>query len=312
VQLVPIGLSPGVVRDARQVSALRGASRLLVALAALAIAGCGNGSSGSTGSGGSTGGSAGSGAGGTGATGGTSSGGTSSGGSTTGGSAGSGAGGATGGTGGTGGGTTTGGSAGSGGSMEVTPDALLALTKSCTVASKSKYATDDGEPSTIDICKLNGAYFWNADMDVDCDGKTTPQCNINTDPAYQDQTSATDSNGDPLDAANLQYVVVPLPSARFSYTAADIHLGAVVAVLYKGQLQFGVFGDEGPDNIIGEASYAMAKSLGIDPDPSTGGTDSGVTYIVFTGKGAVVPKIEDHAGAVTLGNQLATTLLSSN
>ncbi len=40
-------------------------------------------------------------------------------------------------------------------------------------------------------------------------------------------------------------------------------------------------GDTGPDEIIGEASYATAKALGIDPDPETGGTDSGVTYIVF-------------------------------
>jgi glycosyl hydrolase group 75 (putative chitosanase) len=71
-------------------------------------------------------------------------------------------------------------------------------------------------------------------------------------------------------------------------------------------------GGEGPKAIIGEASYAMAKNLGIDPDPSTGGTDSGVTYIAFTGAGAVVPKIEDHPAAVTLGQQLASTLVTAN
>ena len=77
-------------------------------------------------------------------------------------------------------------------------------------------------------------------------------------------------------------------------------------------VEYGVFGDEGPKAIIGEASYAMAVKLGIDPDPSTGGTDSGVTYIAFTGPGAVVPKIEDHQGAVTLGEQLASTLITAN
>ena len=52
----------------------------------------------------------------------------------------------------------------------------------------------------------------------------------------------------------------------------------------------------------------MAASLGIDPDPATGGADTGVTYIVFTGAGAVVSPIEDHAAAVSLGEVLAAQL----
>src|SRR5258707_3922068 len=54
---------------------------------------------------------------------------------------------------------------------------LLGITAHCTVASNGKYATDDGVASTIDVCKLNGAYFWKADMDIDCDGQSTTQCN---------------------------------------------------------------------------------------------------------------------------------------
>jgi hypothetical protein len=108
------------------------------------------------------------------------------------------------------------------------------------------------------------------------------------------------------------YVVVPLPSARFDYKAAGLALGSVIAVIYNGKIVYGVFGDEGPTAIIGEASYAMAKSLGINPDPSVGGVDSGVTYIAFTGAGAVVPKIEDHPAAVKLGEQLAATLVTAN
>ena len=77
-------------------------------------------------------------------------------------------------------------------------------------------------------------------------------------------------------------------------------------------MSFGVFGDEGPDNIIGEASYAMAASLGIDPDPSVGGTDDTVTYIVFTGEGAAVDPIEDHAAAESLGLELAAQLVADN
>ncbi len=193
-----------------------------------------------------------------------------------------------------------------------TADQLLALVATCDVASKAKYKTDDEAalPSNIDICKLPGAFFWKADMDIDCDGKTSTACNASTDPAFQNETSTTDSKGGWLDAASLPYVVVPLPSTRFDYGASGIQLGAVVAVIYGGKVSYGVFGDEGPSNIIGEASYAMAKSLGIDPNPATGGTDSGVTYIVFTGKSAVVAPIEDHSVAVTLGQSLAAKLVA--
>ena len=191
---------------------------------------------------------------------------------------------------------------------------LLALVSACNAVSKGNYATDSdpGLPSDIAICGLEGAVFWKADLDVDCDGKQSPQCNLQKDPAYQNQTSATDSNGDPLDAATLPYVVVPLPSSRFDYGAAGLAFGSVIAVIYQGKVEYGVFGDEGPKAIIGEASYAMAASLGIDPDPSTGGTDSGVTYIAFTGAGAVVAKIEDHPAAVALGEKLASTLITAN
>ena len=81
---------------------------------------------------------------------------------------------------------------------------------------------------------------------------------------------------------------MPLPSARFDYTANHILLGNVAAVLYQGQLHYGIFADEGPPEIIGEASYAMATLFGIDPDPVNGGADDGVTYIVFTGTAAQV------------------------
>lgn len=191
---------------------------------------------------------------------------------------------------------------------------LLALTRTCAVVSAAPLRSDDedGAPYDIDVCGLTGAIFWTADMDIDCDGESTAQCNIDTDPAFQNQTSATDSNGQPLDAASLPYVVIPSGSLSFDYGARDVELGTVVAVIYNGQLRFGVFGDEGPQNIIGEASYAMAESLGIDPDPSTGGSDGPVTYIAFTGKSAVVTTMEDHDEAVAVGTARAAVLLQNN
>lgn len=275
-----------------------------LALVAAAAIGCGSETGGSGGTGG-TGGTGGSGTAGSGtgasSTGGSGAGGSGTGASSTGGSS----------SGGSGAGGSTGGSS-SGGSSGVSVDALLALTANCDVASNGDYATDEGENETISICKLNGAFFWKADMDIDCDGKITAACNSDTDPAFYNGTSASDSNGDPLDAAALPFFVIPLPSSRFDYDAQDIHLGATGAVLYQGKLQFGIFADEGPSGIIGEASYAMASLLGVDPDPSFGGTDSGVTYFVFTGTESVVGTNEDHAEAVTLGAARAQAVLDAN
>ena len=120
------------------------------------------------------------------------------------------------------------------------------------------------------------------------------------------------SKGDPLDAAKLPFVVVPQPSSRWDYRASDLALGTVVAVIYNGKLEYGIIGDTGPAAIIGEASYAMAKSLGIDPDPSTGGVASGVTYVAFTGKADAVEKKEDHAEAVSIGERRTAQFLDEN
>ncbi len=189
---------------------------------------------------------------------------------------------------------------------------LLAKLQGCRAVSHGKYKTDDEANPSVDICGLDGAFFWKADMDIDCDGKRTAVCNEDTDDAYQDQTSAEDSQGRPLDASKLPYVVIPLPSNRFDYQGQGLQLGQVVGVVFNGKIAFGVFGDEGPDDIIGEASFAMARELGIPSDPNQGGVDSGVTYVVFTGDDAVVSRIEDHAEAERIGKRKLLELLQNN
>ena len=96
-------------------------------------------------------------------------------------------------------------------------------------------------------------------------------------------------------------MVIPLPSERFIYANHGIDLGSVAAVIFEGRVEYGAFADQGPNGIIGEASYALAQRLGIDPDPATGGVPEGVSYIVFTGTSGQVGTIEDHAEAVSVG-----------
>jgi hypothetical protein len=191
---------------------------------------------------------------------------------------------------------------------------LGALTATCkTVASQGKYASSfAGGPASVDVCALNGAFFWKTGMSIDCDGQVSAACNRMTDPSFSGQTSFTQSNGQPLDAQTLPYVVLPLPSGVWSYITADVHPGALAAVLYQGKLVFGVFGDEGPAASIGGASYAMAQRLGIPSSPTKGGAPSGLTYIVFTGASGVVAPLEDPQAAATLGAVLGPVLVNAN
>ncbi|MFJ7201487.1 MULTISPECIES: glycoside hydrolase family 75 protein [unclassified Streptomyces] len=187
---------------------------------------------------------------------------------------------------------------------------LLAKVTSCSQISNGKYRTDEETSATIPVCGKNGAVFWKADMDIDCDGEITAACNEDTDPWFQNGTAFETSAGNPLNAEKLPYVVVPSISSIWNYSDAGIKGGGVVAVIYNNKVEYAVVGDTGPNKIIGEASYATAKALGIDPDPETGGTESGVTYILF--KNSKVSPIESHSAAVTAGDALAKQFIQNN
>jgi glycosyl hydrolase group 75 (putative chitosanase)/carbohydrate binding protein with CBM6 domain len=201
-------------------------------------------------------------------------------------------------------------SGGGGGGGAPTAAELLAKVTSCSQISNGTYKTDSETGRTIPVCGKNGAVFWKADMDIDCDGQRTTQCNENTDCCFQPDTAFHQSNGQPLIASSLPYVVVPSPSSTWDYRNFSIAGGGVLAVIFNNQVEYAVVGDTGPTDIIGEASYKTASDLGINPDPSNGGTDSGVTYIVF--KNSTISPIEDHNKAISTGQQLARTFINNN
>lgn len=186
---------------------------------------------------------------------------------------------------------------------------VMAKLATCRKVSTSRYAKDARGAATIDVCEAPNVIFFTADMDIDCDGKKSAVCNRSTDASYQQETAGVDSKGKPLDAATLPFIVVPGVSSRWSYRSAGIKMGTVAAVIYNGKIEYGIVGDVGPQAILGEASYAMAKRLGINPHPSYGGTSSGVTYVIF--KDAKVTKNEDQAQAVSLGRDRASRLVAA-
>ncbi|WP_200309341.1 glycoside hydrolase family 75 protein [Streptomyces adelaidensis] len=185
----------------------------------------------------------------------------------------------------------------------VTAADLLAKVRGCVRVSPGLYRNDVGTPAVVPVCGIDGAVFWKADMDIDCDGRPGPRCNRDTDPWFQSTTSYQQSDGRHLSPETLPFIVVPAPSLIWDYRDHGIKGGSVAAVIYEDRVQYAVVGDTGPRSIIGEASYATAEALGIRPDPRRGGTDSGVTYIVF--EDSRVSPIEDHGAAVEQGQALA-------
>ncbi|MEU4884336.1 glycoside hydrolase family 75 protein [Streptomyces althioticus] len=191
----------------------------------------------------------------------------------------------------------------------VTAADLLARVSGCTSVSKGRYRKDRGRAATVPVCGTREAVYWKADMDIDCDGRPGRHCNAAADPHFSSSTAFAQSDGRALSSEKLPYVVVPAPSSLWDYREHGVRGGSVAAVVYRDRVSYAVVGDTGPADIIGEASYAAAKSLGIDPDPRSGGTPSGVTYIVF--KDSRVTPLEDREAAQTQGERLAREFVDS-
>ena len=187
---------------------------------------------------------------------------------------------------------------------------LLAATKHGELIkeTENKFQTDMDKPKNISMFSLTNATFWTADMDIDCDGRETPFCNKQTDPDFQNQLSC-DAD---IAADQTPYFVIPTGSPANS-RKRGIEIGQVAAIIYSNQVVYAVFLDEcGIRTLIGEASCATARLLGINPDPKNGGTDGSVTYIVFSGPtGRVTDKKDyaDHAKAVEIGVRRARELV---
>lgn len=191
-----------------------------------------------------------------------------------------------------------------------TASELLAVTENCSPLPGLKKFKADASTATSDIqlCKHKNVIWFKADLDIDCDGGSSQACKA--DRSYQPETSCVSSSGKFLDASSLPFFVLPLNSNGFSPSEFGITCGSIGAIIYKDRVEYAIMGDRGPKGVIGEASYALAKRLGINPDPNSGGVSSGVTYIVFTGREAVLsPPIDSHARAISLGESLSNVLI---
>ena len=189
-----------------------------------------------------------------------------------------------------------------------TADQLRSAASCAEQISDGEFSEDDGGARTIAVCSTGAAVHWTADFDIDCDGQRGEQCNEDTDPAYQPETAWPQSDGEPLNAAKLPYIVVPTPNDTWDYGEAGIGGGTVAAVVYEDKVAYAVVGDVGPENMIGEGSYRLAEQLGMDPDPATGGVSGEVVDFVLFPDVKISP-IEDGEAAASEGEQAASAFV---
>jgi len=90
-----------------------------------------------------------------------------------------------------------------------------------------------------------------------------------------------------VDAATVPYVVLP-PEGFKHARLGDF---ATVLNLRNGKVAGAIIADESaPDLPMGEGSIALARVLGIDPDPRSGGVEKGIAYVIFPNSGNGRPR----------------------
>lgn len=141
----------------------------------------------------------------------------------------------------------------------------------------------------------SGVYAYASSMAVDTDGSDP-----DPDPDHQSQTTWTDDAGKYLGAHHVPYYVLGdycydkvAPCPHFYYAEHNIAGLQFALVFYNGKVIGAVFGDTQGDSVtptsdndsreLGEASVESAALLGIPSSGTTGGVDSGVTVVIFSG-----------------------------
>jgi hypothetical protein len=102
-----------------------------------------------------------------------------------------------------------------------------------------------------------------------------------------------------VDAVTIPYVVLP-PEGFKHARLGDF---ATVVNLRNDKIAAAIVADESaPELSMGEGSIALAKALGIDSNPRSGGGEKGIGYIIYPGSGNAKPRSLDEIVSVSQAN----------
>lgn len=102
--------------------------------------------------------------------------------------------------------------------------------------------------------------------------------------AYQRQAFGARNPRRYLDSETVPFIVVPLALCQ---AVGPVVLGCRATVTYREKTVEAMVGDIGPATHLGEASIAVAKALGINADPKTGGSANiAFEYTIYPGQPA--------------------------
>jgi hypothetical protein len=151
-----------------------------------------------------------------------------------------------------------------------------------TITSKGEFYTANVFRDDDDLLEGKPAFWFFGDADVDVDGSP----NWQRDPYGQAETSLH-FEGKPVNSDIVPGIVLPPEVIKLT---PEIVLGCFASVEYNGKHEPAVVFDVGPHNKLGELSACLAKRLGINDNPNTGGIDTqSVHYRFWPG---VAAKIE--------------------
>src|SRR5437588_2817482 len=172
----------------------------------------------------------------------------------------------------------------------------------------------------------SGVYAYTSRMAIDTDGSDP-----DPDPDHQGQTTWKDSNGKYLGAHHVPFYVLgddcwdrKSPCPPFFYKEHNIKGRQFALMFYKSKYIGSIFGDtqtandqttsQNDSRELGEASVKAASLLGIPSSGTTGGVDSGVTVVIFSGPSWVVNGTNSNLNTTTQAlvtkalNRLGTSL----
>lgn len=124
----------------------------------------------------------------------------------------------------------------------------------------------------------NGLYSFTAPFMVDSDGGGSPHGD-----KYHQSATSLRFNGQPLNADVDCYFVLP---PRIIKAVSPIVLGCQGLVMNLGsgiitRAVVGDISDDEPSRQLGEGAIALARIMGVNPDPTTGGDERPLYKFIF-------------------------------